>query len=125
MHREGKTALERQEADCRAWAAGHGLVVRQVHVDRIRSGFKRVARKDFEAARRAVTSGAVRTLIVWKLDRLSRKGAAEVGPLLDEFRLRSGPVGLCHGRPGLDFSRRRTRHGLTVGVGTSRGGNPG
>ncbi|MFD8228473.1 recombinase family protein [Streptomyces massasporeus] len=72
VHREGKTAIERQEADCRAWAAGHGLVVRQAHVDRGRSGFKDVTRKGFEAARRAVTSGAVRTLIVWKLDRLAR-----------------------------------------------------
>ncbi|MEU9573958.1 recombinase family protein [Streptomyces massasporeus] len=57
------TAVERQEADCRAWAAGQGLAVRQVHVDRGRSGFKDVTRKGFEAARRAVTSGAVRTLL--------------------------------------------------------------
>lgn len=39
----------------------------------------------FEAAARAVITGAVRTLIVWNLDRPSRKGTAEVGPLLDEF----------------------------------------
>ncbi|MFC9129843.1 recombinase family protein [Streptomyces sp. NPDC057099] len=105
VDREGKTAIERQEADCRAWAARNGLVVRQVHVDRGRSGYKDVTRKGFEGARAAVTSGAVRTLIVWKLDRLSRKGTAEVGPLLDEFdlnhsRLVSVMDGLDSSSPG-------------------------
>ncbi|MFD6175273.1 recombinase family protein [Streptomyces coeruleorubidus] len=93
------------EADCRAWAAGHGLLVRQVHVDRGRSGYQNVTRKGFEAARKAVTSGGVRTLIVWKLDRLSRKGTAEVGPLLDAFDLTGGRLvsvmdGLDSSRPG-------------------------
>ncbi|WP_193501819.1 recombinase family protein [Streptomyces coeruleorubidus] len=97
--------MERQEADCRTWAARHGLLVRQVHVDRGRSGYKSVTRKGFEAARRAVTSGVVRTLIVWKLDRLSRKGTAEVGPLLDAFDLIGGRLvsvmdGLDSSRPG-------------------------
>ncbi|MER5749307.1 recombinase family protein [Streptomyces sp. NPDC002088] len=85
LDRDGKTAIERQEADCRAWAGSHGLLVRKVHADRGRSGYKEVSREGFDAARAAVTSGAVRTLIVWKMDRLSRKGIAEVGPLLDEF----------------------------------------
>lgn len=83
LDRDGKTAIERQEADCRTWAEQHGLLVRQLHVDRGRSGCKDVARKRFDAARNAVTSGAVRTWIVWKLDHLSRKETAEVGPLLD------------------------------------------
>ncbi|MET8247865.1 recombinase family protein [Streptomyces sp. NPDC005202] len=85
LDREGKTAIQRQEVDCRDWAARHGLAVREVHVDRGRSGYKDVARSGFDAATNAVTSGLVRTLIVWKLDRLSRKGTAEVGPLLDQF----------------------------------------
>lgn len=101
----GKTAIERQEADCRAWAAQHGLVVRQVHIDRGKSGYKDVARKGFDAATRAVISGAVGTLVVWKLDRLSRKGTAEVGPLLAEFeriggRLISVMDGLDSSSPG-------------------------
>lgn len=102
LDREGKTAIERQESDCRAWAAQHGLVVRQVHVDRGRSGYKDVARNGFDAATLAVTSGGVPTLIVWKLDRLSRKGTAEVGPLLEEF----GRVGgrLISVMDGLDSS---------------------
>ncbi|MER5940884.1 recombinase family protein [Streptomyces sp. NPDC001928] len=105
LDREGKTAIERQESDCRAWAARHGLVVRQVHVDRGKSGYKDVARKGFDAATRAVTSGVVRTLVVWKLDRLSRKGTAEVGPLLEEIgrvggRLISVVDGLDSSLPG-------------------------
>lgn len=43
--REGKTAIDRQEADCRAWAERNGLTVRKVHIDRGRSGYKNVSRK--------------------------------------------------------------------------------
>ncbi|MFB6931759.1 recombinase family protein [Streptomyces chartreusis] len=96
---------DRAEADCRAWAAQHGLDVRQVHIDRGKSGYKDVARKGFDAATRAVISGAVGTLVVWKLDRLSRKETAEVGPLLAEFeriggRLISVMDGLDSSSPG-------------------------
>ncbi|MEU9001896.1 recombinase family protein [Streptomyces sp. NPDC048551] len=70
LDRDGKTAIERQEADCRAWAERNGLIVRKVHIDRGRSGYKTVERKGFDAALAAVTAGVVGTLIVWKLDRL-------------------------------------------------------
>lgn len=105
LDRDGKTAVERQEIDCRAWADAAGLQVRVVHVDRGRSGYKDVTRDGFEAARAAVLSGVVKTLIVWKLDRLSRKGVAEMGPLLDELtcvggRLVSVMDGLDSSSPG-------------------------
>ncbi|MFE1406187.1 recombinase family protein [Streptomyces sp. NPDC058770] len=85
LDREGKTAIDRQEADCRAWAERNGITVRKVHIDRGRSGYKSVSRKGFDAAITAVTSGVVGVLIVWKLDRLSRKGIGEVGKALDDF----------------------------------------
>lgn len=85
IDRDGKTAIERQEADCRAWAERNGLTVRKVHMDRGRSGYKTVERKGFDAALAAVTAGVVGALIVWKLDRLSRKGIAQVGKVLDEI----------------------------------------
>ncbi|MFK0112455.1 recombinase family protein [Streptomyces sp. NPDC091217] len=107
LDREGKTAIERQEADCRAWAARHGLPVRQVHVDRGKSGYRDVTRKGFEAAKQAVRTGAVPALIVWKLDRLSRKGTAEVGPLLEEFARVGGR--LVSVMDGLDSSRHGDR----------------
>ncbi|MFE6063549.1 recombinase family protein [Streptomyces sp. NPDC056431] len=44
LARDGKTAIERQEADCRAWAERNGLTVRKVHMDRGRSGYKTVER---------------------------------------------------------------------------------
>ncbi|GHJ30062.1 hypothetical protein TPA0910_44950 [Streptomyces hygroscopicus subsp. sporocinereus] len=85
LDREGKTAIDRQEADCRAWVERNGLTVRKVHIDRGRSGYKSVSRKGFDAAITAVASGVVGVLIVWKLDRLSRKGIGEVGKALDDI----------------------------------------
>ncbi len=85
LDREGKTAIDRQEADCRAWAERNGLTVRKVHIDRGRSGYKNVSRKGFDAAITAATAGVVGVLIVWKLDRLSRKGIGEVGKALDDI----------------------------------------
>ncbi|MFC9277946.1 recombinase family protein [Streptomyces collinus] len=83
LDRDGKTAIERQEADCRAWAERNGLTVRKVHMDRGRSGYRTVDRKGFDAALAAVTAGVVGTLIVWRLDRLSRRGVGQVGKVLD------------------------------------------
>ncbi|MEU7156169.1 recombinase family protein [Streptomyces chrestomyceticus] len=90
LDRGGKTAIERQEADCSAWAERSGLTVRKVHIDRGRSGYKAVERKGFNAALAAVTAGVVGTLIVWKLDRLSRKGIGQVGKVLDDIEKAGG-----------------------------------
>ncbi|WP_328872645.1 recombinase family protein [Streptomyces sp. NBC_00287] len=90
LDRDGKTAIERQEADCRSWAERNGLTVRRVHIDRGRSGYKTVERKGFDAALAAVTAGVVGTLIVWKLDRLSRKGVSQVGKVLDDIEKAGG-----------------------------------
>jgi DNA invertase Pin-like site-specific DNA recombinase len=107
LDRDGKTAIERQEADCRAWAERNGLTVRKVHIDRGRSGYKDVERKGFADALAAVTAGVVGTLIVWKLDRLSRKGIGEVGATLDAI----GKVGgrLVSVMDGLDTSNDSAR----------------
>ncbi|WP_166028634.1 recombinase family protein [Streptomyces chilikensis] len=107
LDRDGKTAIERQEADCRAWAERNGLEVRKVHVDRGRSGYKKVDRQGFTAALAAVTSGVVGTLIVWKLDRLSRKGMGEVGNALDDIRDAGGR--LVSVMDGLDTSNGSAR----------------
>jgi DNA invertase Pin-like site-specific DNA recombinase len=90
LDRDGKTAIERQEADCRVWAERNGLTVRKVHIDRGRSGYKTVERKGFDAALAAITAGVVGTLIVWKLDRLSRKGIGQVGKVLDDIEKAGG-----------------------------------
>ncbi|WP_419724025.1 recombinase family protein [Streptomyces pratensis] len=54
-------------------------------MDRGRSGYKNVSRKGFDAAITAATAGVVGVLIVWKLDRLPRKGIGEVGKALDDI----------------------------------------
>jgi site-specific DNA recombinase len=107
LDRQGKTAIERQEADCREWAARNGLQVRHVHVDRGRSGYKNVTRAGFEEALSAATSGVVGTLIVWKLDRLSRRGMGQVGDALD--RLDAVGARLVSVEDGLDTSRPEAR----------------
>ncbi|MFM9445076.1 recombinase family protein [Streptomyces acidiscabies] len=109
LDREGKTAIDRQEADCRAWAERNGITVRKVHIDRGRSGYKSVSRKGFDAAITAVTSGVVGVLIVWKLDRLSRKGIGEVGKELDDFsRVGGRLVSVMDGLDTLNDSARVT-----------------
>lgn len=95
LDRDGKSAIERQESDCRRWAELNDVRVRSVHVDRGRSAYKEgVERKGFDAALTAVTSGVVRTLIVWKLDRLSRQGIGQMGEVLDKIHSVGGPIGL-------------------------------
>ena len=89
VDREGKDSLERQEADLRAWAAHEGKTVRTVWADRV-SGFKNVVREDFDKAVMAVSAGEVGTLAVWKLDRLSRRGAGQVGLVLDQVETAGG-----------------------------------
>lgn len=84
VDREGKDSLERQESDLRKWAKAQDLKVRTVWRDTGKSGYKAdVVREEFEAAVKAVSSGEVGTLAVWKLDRLSRRGAGQVGLVLD------------------------------------------
>ncbi|WP_030692382.1 recombinase family protein [Streptomyces globisporus] len=104
LDRDGKTAIERQEADCRVWAERNGLTVRKVHMDRGRSGYKAVERKGFDAALAAVTAGVVGTLVVWKLDRLSRQGISQVGKVLDGIEEAGGR--LVSVVDGLDTSNR-------------------
>ncbi|WP_432833686.1 recombinase family protein [Dactylosporangium sp. CA-092794] len=107
LDREGKTAIERQEADCRAWAARNGLEVRSVHIDRGRSGFKPVDRKGFDAAISALTTGTVGTLIVWKVDRLSRRGMGQAGQVLDDVEKAGGRIVFV--QDGLDTSQPQSR----------------
>lgn len=91
VDREGKDSMERQERDLRAWAARENLTVRHVWRDAGKSGYRAgVQRPDFDAAVKAVKGGEVGTLAVWKLDRLSRRGAGQVGLVLDDVEAVGG-----------------------------------
>lgn len=99
---DGADSLERQESDLRGWAAREGLSVRHVWRDAGRSGYRNVKRAGFDGALKALLSGEVRTLAVWKLDRLSRRGAGQIGMVLDDVERVGGR--LVFFRDGLDTS---------------------
>jgi site-specific DNA recombinase len=83
--RDGEGSTARQEADCRARASYDQAEVTQVFKDLV-SGYRAdVARPGFEAALNWATAGPGRTLYVWKLDRLSRRGIGQVGNMLDRL----------------------------------------
>lgn len=82
---EGSTSIQRQESECRRWCAKNGYTVRHVHVDRGISGYTHAQRDGFDAAIAAVIGGKADALVVWKLDRLSRRGIGQVGRVIEEF----------------------------------------
>lgn len=105
---EAADSLERQEADLREWARREGLTVRKVWSDYGRSGFKKDTRREgFDAALKAVISGEVSTLAVWKLDRLSRRGAGHVGTILDHLEEAKGRLVFL--KDGLDTTHASAR----------------
>lgn len=95
------TPVARQEADCREWADAQGLTVGRVFCDML-SGYKDVARPEFDAAIDWAAGGRGRTLAVWKLDRLSRRGMGQVGTALD--RLEAAGSRVVFLKDGLDSS---------------------
>jgi len=75
-------STDAQEALGREWAKREGLRVRKVWKD-IASGFKDVARPDYDKALKAVQERQVGTLWCFRLDRWSRKGARSVLDIID------------------------------------------
>jgi DNA invertase Pin-like site-specific DNA recombinase len=105
---ETADSLDRQERDLREWARREGLTVRKVWSDYGRSGYKKDVRRDgFDAAVKAVISGDVSTLAVWKLDRLSRRGAGHVGTILDDLEEAGGRLVFL--KDGLDTTHASAR----------------
>jgi DNA invertase Pin-like site-specific DNA recombinase len=101
-------SIERQEVDLREWASREGLTIRKVWSDYGRSGYKRDVRRDgFDAAVKAVVTGEVATLAVWKLDRLSRRGAGHVGTILDDLEGAGGRLVFL--KDGLDTTHASAR----------------
>lgn len=82
---ENSTSTKRQEKDCREHAKSLGLEVVEVFVDEGISGYRDVERPAFDEAIEALVRGDFDTLIVWKLDRLTRRGMGHIGTLLDRL----------------------------------------
>jgi DNA invertase Pin-like site-specific DNA recombinase len=99
---DDKTTLKAHERDLRERAKREGLTVRKVWKDEISAFRAGVVREDFDGAIAAVLAGEVRHLLVWKLDRLSRKGMGQVGQVLDQFEAEGARL-LAH-MDGLDSS---------------------
>lgn len=99
---DDKTTLKAHERDLRERATREGLTVRKVWQEEL-SAFKAgVVREEFGKAINAVLAGEVRHLLVWKLDRLSRRGMGQVGQVLDQFE--STGARLVAHMDGLDSS---------------------
>ena len=75
---ENSTSTKRQEKDCREHAKSLGLEVVDEFVDEGISGYRDVERPAFDEAIEALVRGDFDTLIVWKLDRLTRRGMGHI-----------------------------------------------
>jgi len=85
-------SLNSQERDCRELAKRHGLEVVEVYAEKVgtsASHLKNHKRPELDRAMAAV-GHSYGTLIVWALDRQTRKGMAEAGALLDLVEERGG-----------------------------------
>ncbi|MFB7250550.1 recombinase family protein [Microbacterium sp. NPDC056234] len=111
--------MERQEKDLRAWAESEGMTVRKVWRDPGVSAYKNKARKDFEQALVALKAKEVATLLVWKLDRLSRRGAGHIGTILDDLEKVGGRIRFL--KDGLDTAQENHRLSLILFSEQARG----
>jgi site-specific DNA recombinase len=91
--REDQTSTARQEFDCRQMAERLGQVVGPVYADEGRSAYRKgVDRPGLDQALADLQSGTISTLVVWKLDRLSRRGIGQVGAILDGLEAHGGRI---------------------------------
>lgn len=101
--REDLTTLRAHLKDIVRWCRAEGLSIRHVWFEQRSASKIHVRRDEFEKAKEAVLAGRSRTLVVWKTDRLDRRGMGAVGQLLDELdRRRSRLVSVAE---GLDSSK--------------------
>ncbi|MCW3813706.1 recombinase family protein [Micromonospora sp. DR5-3] len=112
--RNGRSLAE-QEAELRELAARLGLVVLYVFVEREGTGasrFSMKARPEWTKALESLRVGdRFRTLLAWSLDRADRRGAVEIGRLLDEHADGSRRI---VGADGTDTSDPRRRLELII-----------
>ncbi|MFD0276158.1 recombinase family protein [Kitasatospora sp. NPDC127111] len=95
------TSIQAQEDAGRAWAAREGKRVREVWVDNL-SAWSDVKRPAFDGALSAVLRGDVPSLWCFAMDRFTRKGIDDIGPILGRARV------VFH-YEGLDSSAERDR----------------
>lgn len=77
--------LERQEADCLAYARQHGFEVVAV-LKEAQSAYAEKERPQLKQAMKLLASGEAQHLVCWKYDRLSRGGISGLAKILDQLQ---------------------------------------
>ena len=97
-------SLNAQERECRELAERHGLTVTEVFAEKVgvsASHLKNHKRPRLDQAMAAI-GNTYQTLIIWALDRQTRKGMSEAGALLDRVESVNGRLLAVH--DGIDSS---------------------
>jgi site-specific DNA recombinase len=94
LDREAKSLSPgRQEAQCQALTAQRGWTVVKVYRDTDLSAFKtNVRRPAYEELLGDLARGVIDTVLVWKLDRLTRGGIRSLGPFLEALHAVGGTL---------------------------------
>ena len=72
-----------QKAEIKCWLKGNGLDAASVQWFEDKESGTRLKRPAFEALQRAIFSGDIQTVVVWKLDRISRRQRDGINLLAD------------------------------------------
>ncbi|MDI5969725.1 recombinase family protein [Streptomyces sp. SL13] len=95
------TSVGTQEELGRRWAVANNYRVRHVWVDNL-SAWSDIVRPEFDGALNAILLGEVKALWCFAMDRFTRKGVDEIGPVLGRARV-------VFDYEGLDSSNERDR----------------
>ena len=134
--RQQKT--DSQKAEIQRWLKGHGLNPKSVQWFEDHESGKSIQRPAFEQLQQAIFSGQIKTVVVWKLDRLSRRLKDGINVLADwcEQGVRivsvtqqidlTGPVGrmvasVMFGLAEIELEYRRERQAAGIRVARTRG----
>ena len=80
---EKSTSTKRQVKECHDYADFKGMSVIGEFVDEGISGYSGKTRPEYEKVMAGLKAGEFDTVIVWKLDRLTRRGISQIGQILD------------------------------------------
>jgi len=134
--RQQKT--DSQKSEIERWLKGHGLSSKSVQWFEDHESGKTIQRPAFDALQQEIFSGRIKTVIVWKLDRLSRRLKDGINVLADwcEQGVRivsvtqqidlTGPVGrmvasVMFGLAEIELEYRRERQAAGIRVARTRG----
>ena len=80
---EKSTSIKRQVKECVDFANFKGMTVVGQFIDEGISGYSGKTRPEYEKVMAGLKTGEFDTVIVWKLDRLTRRGIAQIGRVLE------------------------------------------